>query len=102
MKAKILVLGLVAFFVSSMIGMACEGPKNAKSAKKATSHYPIIVSSVTEKNIELTGSRLKQTVHRSGRITDGASPVIVIDRQTIDHTGAMTARGVLSLEGSVR
>jgi hypothetical protein len=47
----------------------------------------------------LTGSYLKQDVRRDGRITDGANQVIIIDRKSIERSGASSLRQVLSRTG---
>ncbi len=48
----------------------------------------------------LTGSYLKQAVRKAGRITDGASHVIVVDRQAIDRSGARDLRQLLAQHGA--
>jgi len=47
----------------------------------------------------LTGSYLKRTVRRSGTITDGPSQVIVLDRGTIENSGAADLRELLTRKG---
>jgi outer membrane cobalamin receptor len=47
----------------------------------------------------LTGSRIKRTVRRSGRITDGPFNVVVIDRATIEHSGAADLKQLLARQG---
>src|SRR6185503_18522601 len=36
----------------------------------------------------VTGSHIKQEIRRNGRITDGPAQVVVIDRETIERSGA--------------
>jgi hypothetical protein len=47
----------------------------------------------------LTGSYIKQDVRQYGRITDGANPVIVLGRESIDRSGAADLRQVLIRHG---
>ena len=51
-----------------------------------------------DQKVLLTGSRLKQKIRRSGRVTDGANPVVVLDRDTIEQSGAATLRQLLRHE----
>lgn len=47
--------------------------------------------------VEITGSRIKQKVRRSGHIaTSASSPVLVVDREAIERSGASTIPGVLA------
>src|SRR5437899_3232120 len=43
----------------------------------------------------LTGSYIKQDIRHNGRMTDGASQVIVLDRDTIERSGATDLRQLL-------
>ena len=52
-----------------------------------------------ERKVLLTGSRIKQDIRHSGRITDGASNVEVIDRATIERSGAADLKQALALTG---
>ena len=47
----------------------------------------------------LTGSYIKQNITRNGRITDGMSQVIVLDRETIERSGASDLKQLLSHQG---
>ena len=47
----------------------------------------------------LTGSYIKQDVRRTGRITDGANQVIVLDRDMIERSGASDVRQLLTHQG---
>jgi len=48
-----------------------------------------------DEKVEITGSHIKQTVHRVGFGTDTVVPVLVFDRAYIDRTGAVTVADVL-------
>ena len=47
----------------------------------------------------LTGSYIKQKVVQKGLITDGASPVLVIDSEMIRNSGASDLRQLLTRPG---
>ena len=49
--------------------------------------------------VELTGSYIKRTVRRNGKITDGPSQVVVLDREMIDRSGAGDLKQVLIRQG---
>jgi len=53
----------------------------------------------TDKEVELTGSRNKRTVRRSGLITDGPNNLVVIDRGMIDRSGGADMKQALGLQG---
>ena len=69
-----------------------QGGEPTQAAGKRTNPTPKAKrddsSAVLEKNVQLTGSMIKRDVRRSGRITDGPSQVIVIDRDSIERSGA--------------
>jgi outer membrane cobalamin receptor len=48
-----------------------------------------------DEKVEITGSPIKQKVRRIGLGTDAVAPVLVIDRNYIDRTGAFTVADVL-------
>ena len=58
-------------------------------------------SEIAEKKdgILLTGSHVKQDVRRAGRITDGPSQVVVVDRQMIERSGAADLRQLIAHTG---
>jgi hypothetical protein len=70
-----------------------QTPQKSKTKKNSTAGSTGIPANRFE-TIE-TGSHLKQKIKRNGRITDGASQVIVIDRQDIERSGASTVTQLL-------
>ena len=52
-----------------------------------------------EKNVPLTGSYIKRDIRRNGVLTDGPHPVYVLDRRTIDLSGAADLSQVLMRTG---
>jgi len=49
-----------------------------------------------------TGTRVRQTVHLDGRITDGPSPLIIITSETIKRCGYATVPQILASQGCRR
>jgi hypothetical protein len=68
----------------------------AKAAKVADVRSQTDSSQTTSK---LTGSYIKRTYRRNGQITDGPCQVVVIDRETIEHSGATDLRELLIRKG---
>ena len=52
-----------------------------------------------EGNAVLTGSYIKREIRRNGQITDGPNQVIVIDRATIEGSGASDLKQLLVHQG---
>ena len=98
MKTKSFVLCLVTLLVGLATGVAADerGTARQKGKSAATSRDS---SSVQTETVQLTGSYIKRTVKRNGRITDGPSPVIVIDRTTIERSGARDLKQLLVGQG---
>lgn len=49
----------------------------------------------TDRTVEITGSHIRQGVKRTGQIVATPFPVVVIDRQTIERSGASDIRELL-------
>ena len=101
MKTTKIALGLGLILAASSTALtAADDAKTPKpKAEKADYHAGPYIAIRTEKNIEMTGSHIKQTVRRNGRITDGASHVIVLDSTTIGRSGAGDVKQLLVREG---
>jgi len=56
----------------------------------------VSVQATPEGMVEITGSHIPQTVKRLGITGTSITPVLVIDRADIQHSGASTVGGVLS------
>lgn len=72
--------------------------KSAATAKKAPAPAVAAKSEMKAEaatKVTLTGSRIPRSVRQRGAITDTASPVIVITRQELDRSGAMTLADAL-------
>src|SRR2546426_6710230 len=70
---------------------------NTSAVEKAKKTQP--TSTEQKGGILLTGSPIKQNVSRTGRITDGMSQVIVLDRETIERSGASDLKQLLNRSG---
>jgi 3-hydroxyisobutyrate dehydrogenase-like beta-hydroxyacid dehydrogenase len=100
MKTTKTVSTLTVLLISTLIAVA-DGTekKNAKTSAAKSSKKEDATATHVEKDIVLTGSHLRQSVRRSGRITDGADHVIVLDMTTISHSGAGDLKQLLAREG---
>jgi len=97
-------LTLAIIVVSASVAFACDGDKTKDTKKATTAEKPKTVqtsSAPADKGgVLLTGSYIKQkNVRRSGRLTDGASQVIVLDRDTIERSGVSDVRQLLTHQG---
>ncbi len=102
----VLTLALAIAFVAGSTAFARDGAeakeKNAKktdvkaveNAKKTQS-----ASSQDKGGVLLTGSYIKQKANKHGWLTDGSSQVIVLDRGTIERSGASDLKQVLIHSG---
>jgi len=88
--------------VSLLTGLATAFARtetNKVSSAKAKTQKAEKNAVPKDKAIDLTGSRIKRVIHRDGQITDGASQVVVIDREGIERSGAADLKQALSLRG---
>jgi len=95
MNATKFALCLLWLLLELSTALATDAAKTARPAK-STLAKEAKAAARTEPNAVLTGSYIKRTVKRSGLVTDGATQVIVIDRDTIQHSGAADVRQVLA------
>jgi len=103
MKTNLLSLTLAITVLAASAAVASDQTKS-KDVKKATNAVDkskkTQASSANDKGgVPLTGSYIKQNIRRSGHITDGANQVIVIDRDTIERSGASDVRQLLVRQG---
>jgi hypothetical protein len=103
-KYALCLLSLLAGLATAYAGDEAKKPQPEKSTPP-TKEKPAVQKDdsgvQTETNVTLTGSYIKRTVNRSGQITDGPSPVVVIDRQAIERSGATDLRQLLVRKGLV-
>lgn len=71
-----------------------DKPANVQPAAK-----PKTASGTVKENTALTGSYIKRDVKRSGVVTDGPTPVYVLDHDSIQTSGASDLSQVLLRRG---
>jgi len=103
MKTKTLML--VAGFSLALVLCAQADDKAVTDAKKdkapAKPRRETTAEAARPKSETLeTGSLIKHKVRRTGQITDGFSQVIVLDRTTIENSGATSVRQLLNRQGA--
>src|SRR6266478_751256 len=91
-------IGAMAFLVPVTVHADTLPPKpvTATAATNTTANASHSVKSAVPKGkVIVTGSNIPQDVKRIGRTTDSISPVLIIDQQDIQHSGAATVGEVL-------
>ena len=73
----------------------CADAKDCKNCKEKDCKCEECAKNAKPKMVVLTGSYLPQRLTMTGRITDGASPVIVLTREDIENSGAMNLADAL-------
>src|SRR5437016_5482124 len=102
MKTTSLAVALSITLAVASGALASDQVKEGKETKtpaldKAKKSKPR--SPQREAKVELTGSYIKQNIHRNGWITDGVSQVVIIDRATIEGSGASDLKQLLVHQG---
>ena len=86
---------MVALLTVSGVSLGLASDKSASTTdNKATA-----TKQAKEKKTILTGSYIPREVHHHGQITDGPSPVWVVDQKTIRNSGASDLRQLLVRQG---
>ena len=103
MKTVLKLALAIAFFAGSTV-LAGDDAKAKDSKKTNTPAVEKAKKTQTapaqdKAGVMLTGSYIKQNITRTGRITDGMSQVIVLDRETIERSGASDLKQLLSHQG---
>jgi outer membrane receptor for monomeric catechols len=90
-----------AIWLIIVVAAACATGASAADDKapKKTHQKPDQPSVIQTKDKVLTGSYLKTQYRRNGMVTDGPNNVLVIDRKTIDQSGAADLRQLLYRTG---
>ncbi|TAK97971.1 MAG: hypothetical protein EPO07_12500 [Verrucomicrobia bacterium] len=76
-----------------------KADKSAATPTKAATTSDSKTKSATQEQGVLTGSYIKRTYHRSGKITDGPNQVVVLDRNSIEQSGAVDLNQLLIRRG---
>ena len=99
MTSFALVTGLSIAACSAALAADKPADSKAKSTAPAKASKTKTESAPTERGVLVTGSYLKQDIHRTGQITDGQNQLVVLDRQTIERSGATDLKQLLNRTG---
>jgi hypothetical protein len=97
MKLKNSAFALILTVIASSVALAADPPKTETPVPAKPK--PEQVQPKEQKPMEITGSYIKRNIRRDGRITDGSSQVVVLDRGMIDRSGAADLKQVLIRQG---
>jgi len=93
-----------AFVLASALGaLAADKPaekhKDTKPTKVNKADKAPETPGRSARKVALTGSYIKQNIHRNGIVTDGSNPVVVLDSEAIRNSGAADLREALVFRG---
>ena len=97
MKMRSLIVLAITLGLTSSV-LASDTTKDNKNAKVKKAKQEQTTSQEKDK-VFLTGSYIKQDIRRNGRITDGPNQVVVLDRDTIERSGAGDLKQLLIRQG---
>jgi hypothetical protein len=96
--------GIGIFVLSILLAAASAAypEEKAKNTKQTTKEKDASQTKVTSAGQPqyVTGSYIKQKINRDGQLTDGANPLVVIDQQTIERSGASDLKQLLVRRGA--
>src|SRR5947208_1422060 len=94
MKRASLIIALALGFAAALGAFADDQAKGTKPSNTSTAKESknAKVRAAQKEHVALTGSYIKRDIRRNGIVTDGPSPVFVVDRHTIDTSGAADLR----------
>jgi hypothetical protein len=98
MKLKNSAFALILTVIASSVALAADPPK-PETPVPAKPKPEQVQPAKEQKPMEITGSYIKRNIRRDGRITDGSSQVVVLDRGMIDRSGAADLKQVLIRQG---
>ncbi len=102
---------LTSLMVALTLTLALSSQAAEKSAPKTKTAKPVQAPKVEKSaapapqkpvEVALTGSYIRQPIRRAGVVTDGSSPVVVLDRKAIENSGAGDLRELLVMRGLAR
>ena len=102
MKTTSFILALTLAGVTAAVAGDSDKKQEKQDQQAAKTSAPVVEKAKKEsdgKKTHITGSYIKQDIHRSGLITDGTSQVLVVDLATIENSGAPDVRQVLVRKG---
>jgi len=95
MKIRSLTITLAILGLATSV-IASDKVQEKQDAKSRNAKH---VQEGEKEKVLLTGSYIKQDVRRNGRMTDSHSHVVVLDRATIEKSGAGDLKQVLIRTG---
>ena len=98
MKKRSLVITIAIVGLASSV-LASDKAKDKQEAKPKKAKQEQRAGEERKQKVEVTGSYIKRDVRRNGRITDGPSQVVVLDRETIEKSGAGDLKQLLIRQG---
>jgi outer membrane receptor for ferrienterochelin and colicin len=103
MKTTLLTTTLIVAFASA----ALASDKDAKDTKAATASAAKETAktkptTVQKQEVLLTGSNIKREIRRDGQVNDAPNSLSIIDRKTIERSGAADLRQVLAKQSGFR
>jgi len=96
MRSLIITLAITLSLASSVLASDQTQDKKETRAKKIKQEP---AARQEKEKVSLTGSYIKQDIRRNGRITDGPNQVVVLDRETIERSGAGDLKQLLIRQG---
>src|SRR5262252_4866737 len=91
----------IALSFSAVAGDKTKDTKTKPAPADKAKKTPVVAPEL-EKNVAVTGSYIKRDVRRNGLVTDGSSPLYVLDNKAIQNTGAATLSELLLRRGLQR
>jgi hypothetical protein len=105
MKKTLLQATLILAVASSIALASDKETKDAKEMNPSTASAAkekVKVTAAPTREVVLTGSNIKRAVRKDGQVTDGPNSLTIIDRKTIERSGAADLRQVLARQSSFR
>jgi hypothetical protein len=103
MKLTSLIVALTVVLASGLCAYGSEKTKaTPKDTKQVTSSKPEKTAPKTAQQptqVAMTGSYMKRSVRENGLVTDGPSPVVVLNSDAIRNSGAADLRELLVFKG---
>jgi len=104
MKTTLLTATLIVAFASSVALASDKETKDTKNTKASATaaKEKAKPTEAPKREVVLTGSNIKRVVRKDGQVTDGPNSLTIIDRNTIERSGAADVRQVLARQSSFR
>jgi outer membrane cobalamin receptor len=100
MKTKSKTALILPLVILATVTVAIASDTTAKKSENQKAEAQPNASKNGEEQVAtMTGSHIKRTVRKAGYVTDGVSPLTIINRAAIERSGATTVRQVLGKTG---